>query len=345
MVGLTSASGVVGFLFEPDHELQIFALRKLNEEIDSLWTEVVNSIGQIETLYEDSTFPERELAALVAAKVYYNIQEYSESMVFALNAGNLFDLDHDGEFEDTIISKCVDTYIALSEIDTTPITDHPPSKLTTAFPSTAYGASSTSASLTSPTTPFTHVTLPSRSLLSREYSTITLNLSMERAGDEWAPPILPVSNPFTGGIEEKLHAMIDKLFERCFRNGRYRQVVGIAVEARKLDVLRRSIQRASEDERKEKKSSESKLVRGEDLLEYLLEICMNVVQERSLRNEVCGSHTISSSRSCHMLITVCSYCGSSWTCSTTYHLLIASLSQNVSYISTSTKWRQICLLS
>lgn len=58
-----------------------------------------------EALYEDESFPERELAALVAAKVYYHLQEYNESMVFALGAGKLFKLDHGGEFEETIIGK------------------------------------------------------------------------------------------------------------------------------------------------------------------------------------------------------------------------------------------------
>ena len=286
MVGLTSASGVVGFLYEPDHELQIFALRKLNEEIDSLWTEVVDSIGQIEALYEDTSFPERELAALVAAKVYYNLQEYNESMVFALGAGKLFDLDREGEFEDTMISRCVDTYIALSDTNSTAISHQPPSKLTTAFPSTANGASSTSVSLTSPTTPFSQSTLPSRSLLSRQDSINTFDASTQTNGEAIAPGAFPSSAQSMKGIQNQLQAVIDQLFERCFRDGRYRQVVGIAVEARKLDVLRRSILRAFDDEKKEKKASDSKSTRGEDLLEYLLEICMNVVQERSLRNEV-----------------------------------------------------------
>ncbi len=84
MPGLTSAAGVVGFLSEPEPELQVFALKVLNEEIDSLWTEVAGCVGDIEALYEDPSFPERELAALVAAKVYYNLQEYNESMIFAL---------------------------------------------------------------------------------------------------------------------------------------------------------------------------------------------------------------------------------------------------------------------
>jgi 26S proteasome regulatory subunit N2 len=56
-----------------------------------------------EALYEDESFSERELAALVAAKVYYQLQEYNESMVFALGAGKLFSLDKPGEFEETIL--------------------------------------------------------------------------------------------------------------------------------------------------------------------------------------------------------------------------------------------------
>ena len=47
MVGLTSAAGLVGCLSEPDPALQAVALERLNEEIDSVWTEVSGSIGQM----------------------------------------------------------------------------------------------------------------------------------------------------------------------------------------------------------------------------------------------------------------------------------------------------------
>ncbi|CAF9929906.1 proteasome regulatory particle base subunit [Imshaugia aleurites] len=281
MVGLTSAAGVVGFLSEPDAELQIFALRKLNEEIDSLWTEVVGSVGEVEALYEDPNFPERELAALVAAKVYYNLQEYNESMVFALGAGKLFDLDHEGEFEDTIISKCVDTYIALSDTSLSNDSNQPPAQLNTAFPSTTNGASSTSASLASPTMPFSQATLPSKSLLSRQDSTNTF----DPAGASAPTTALPPSLAHQRGIQRPLQAVIDQLFERCFQEKRYRQVVGIAVEARKFDVIRRAILRASDDEKGNKPAKDG-MGQAEELLEYLLGICMDVVQERGLRQEL-----------------------------------------------------------
>ena len=295
MVGLTSAAGVVGFLSEPDPELQIFALRKLNEQIDSLWTEVAGSVGDVEALYEDPSFPERELAALVAAKVYYNLQEYNESMVFALGAGKLFDLDHEGEFEDTIISKCVDTYIALAGSAPTTATNQNSAQLSTAFPPTVNGASSTSASLASPTTPFSQSTLPSKSLLSRQDSSTTFDLSSQTMIDQSILRALPPSLSSQRVVQRQLNDIINELFERCFRQGRYHQVVGIAVEARNLEIVRKAILRASDDEKKGKKTDSHIIGPGEELMEYVLNICMDVVQEHGLRNEVLTFVTVTAS--------------------------------------------------
>lgn len=279
MVGLASAAGLVGFLSEPDPELRVFALKTLDSQIDLLWTEVVDSVPQIEALYEDESFPERELAALVAAKVYYHLQEYNESMVFALGAGKLFQLDQGGEFEETIIAKCVDTFISLSAAQKPAAGDQPPN-LNTAFPTSGEGATSTSASLTSPITPFSQSALPSKSLLSRQ----------EVPGIDPAYPggddasVNQVETPLVlrRGVQGQLQAIVERLFEQCFQQKRYRQVIGIAIEAKSLDVLRKTIIRASEDEKKQ--DGESR--RSEELMEYVLDICMGIVQERAFRNEI-----------------------------------------------------------
>ena len=170
-VGLTSAAGLLSLLSDPDPELQVFALRRLNEEIDHLWTEVVAFVGELEALYEDTQFPQRGLAALVASKVYFHLQEYKESMVFALYAGELFDPKREGIYEETVLSECVTTWIA--EHDSAPANDIAPNtrpSLDTTFVAAPNGASSTSASLASPTMPFSQATLPSKSLLSRQDS-------------------------------------------------------------------------------------------------------------------------------------------------------------------------------
>ncbi|KAJ4326403.1 proteasome regulatory particle base subunit [Neodidymelliopsis sp. IMI 364377] len=291
MVGLTSAAGVVGFLSEPDPALRSFALHQLNDQIDLLWPEVAGSVSQIEALYEDESFPERELAALVAAKVYYQLQEYNESMVFALGAGKLLDIHKAGEFEETILAKCVDTYIALSALHNppTPVSkaNQAPPQLSTSFPGSSTGAASTSASLTSPITPFSQSALPSKSLLSREDSN-TFDPNVPGGGNAGVAGAHPAPMILQRNVQKNLQATIRRIFESCYESGEYKQVVGIAIEARNLEVLRASILRASQDEKKKsgKKPATGTPTKSEELMDYVLDICMNVVQERGLRNEI-----------------------------------------------------------
>lgn len=56
MVGLTSGSGLVGFLSEPDPELRVFALKTLDAEVDVLWTDIVDAIPQMYVLPQVSLF-------------------------------------------------------------------------------------------------------------------------------------------------------------------------------------------------------------------------------------------------------------------------------------------------
>ncbi|CEI39638.1 unnamed protein product [Fusarium venenatum] len=282
MPGIVSATGVLAFLTDEEPELKVFALQTLNDDIDTVWTEVAAVLTQIEALYEDESFPERQLAALVLAKVYYHLQAYNDSMVFALAAGDLFKLDSPGEFEETIISKCVDQYIAVtaakkaappaSENDDLP-------ELATTFASGAEGA------VMSPTTPFSRTTLPPKSLLSRDSidntileATFQPSFKQFRSGS-----IAELPEQAT----DSLQRVIDRLFESCLEKGQYRQVVGIAVEAKNLDVLRSVIKRASDDEKKALSNPlESSPGPAEDLIEYTLGICMDIVQERGFRTEI-----------------------------------------------------------
>ncbi|XMA12004.1 hypothetical protein WAI453_004795 [Rhynchosporium graminicola] len=278
MPGLTSASGVLGFLSDEEPELKVFALQTLNDDIDTLWTEVAGSIGQIEALYEDESFPERQLASLVLAKVYYHLQFYNESMTYALGAGDLFKLDNQGEFEEEIISRCVETYISITAAKhSAPQASAKSASLPTLATSFAVGGNDPSAAgLSSPTTPFSQATLPSKSLLSRAP---TENLDPSGIdGADFVPD---------RQTQAALQKVIERLFESCMRDGRYRQVVGIAVEAQNLEVLGRVIKRASDDEKKSRgKQAEGVPGPTEELMEYVLDICMGVVQERSLRTEI-----------------------------------------------------------
>lgn len=152
-----------------------------------------------------------------------------------------------------------------------------------AFSQHTNGATSTSAGLASPITPFSQSALPSKSLLSRPETSMSAEPGQAKAGTSDAEGTTELPLVLQRGVQSQLNTVIDRLFERCFQQKRYRQVIGIAVESGNLEMVRTAILRATEDE-KPHQGEESKI--GEELMEYVLGICMNVVEERSFRNKV-----------------------------------------------------------
>jgi 26S proteasome regulatory subunit N2 len=92
---------------------QVSVLKKLHRVVDVHWAEICDSLPVIEELSEDSRFPGAELAASIASKCFYHLQEYNDSLRLALCAGNYFDICEKGEYIDTLLSKCIDEYMAL----------------------------------------------------------------------------------------------------------------------------------------------------------------------------------------------------------------------------------------
>jgi 26S proteasome regulatory subunit N2 len=161
-----------------------------------------------------------------------------------------------------------------------------PPQLITSFSGGAAGGASTSASLTSPITPFSQSALPSKSLLSRQDSS-TFDPTIPGGGNAGVVGAHPSPLVLPRSVQKNLQATIRRIFESCYENGDYKQVVGIAIEARNLEVLRESFLRASQDEKKKgKKPASGTPSSSEELMEYVLDICMNVVQERGLRNDI-----------------------------------------------------------
>jgi len=60
---------------------------------------------------DDSSFPQRDLAASIASKVFYYLEEYEEALRLALEAGDKFDLNERSQYVETLVHKCIDKYI------------------------------------------------------------------------------------------------------------------------------------------------------------------------------------------------------------------------------------------
>jgi len=177
-------------------QLTQFALRKLDIVVDEFWAEISDSIQTIEVVYEDKMYPAevRQLAALVASKVYYHLGSYEDSLSFALGAETLFDVTQmSSQYVETIIAKCIDSYTA------------------------------------------------------------------KRQKEE-------------ENIDSRLEEIVNRMFERCFAHGQYRQALGIAIETRRLDVFKRAIE-----------SSDINDSQKCDMLSFAFRVVMNLIQSREYR--------------------------------------------------------------
>ncbi|MBW0517337.1 hypothetical protein O181_057052 [Austropuccinia psidii MF-1] len=140
MLTVTSTAGILTLLDEDEIELKTYALEQLDKLVYEFWAEVADGITKIEVMYEDESLPAstRSLAALVASKVYYHLGDLNESLQFALGAAERFDVEKvgtvgtDGEFVETVVSECIDAYVALStahETTSSSSTPPPPAKI------------------------------------------------------------------------------------------------------------------------------------------------------------------------------------------------------------------------
>lgn len=90
-------------------------------------------------------------------------------------------------------------------------------------------------------------------------------------------------------IDPRLQDIVERMFRKCYEEDDYMPAIGIAIEARRLDVVREGIELAGKRSKTKGKAIEGEKDMAVDLMEYVLEIAMGEVQEISLRERVCLS--------------------------------------------------------
>ncbi|CDH08326.1 probable 26S proteasome regulatory subunit RPN2 [Zygosaccharomyces bailii ISA1307] len=113
-MSLTTAAPLLALLKEKDDSVKSYALNSINDVVGELWSEISNYITEIEALYDDGNFPDRQMAGLIASKVYYNLGEYESAVKFALAAGDRFNIEDRSQYVETIVSKSIEMYIKQS---------------------------------------------------------------------------------------------------------------------------------------------------------------------------------------------------------------------------------------
>lgn len=52
----------------------------------------------------------------MASKVFYYLEEYDEALRLALDAGDKFNLNDKSKYVETLIHKCIDSYIVKKQL-------------------------------------------------------------------------------------------------------------------------------------------------------------------------------------------------------------------------------------
>ena len=111
---LPVVSASLAALEDEDGRVKSAALQRLYKSVDEWWSEAANAVSLIEELSEDVEFEGRELAAAVASKIFFHLEEYDESLRLALGAGAYFDISTRSEYVETLVARCVDEYVSHS---------------------------------------------------------------------------------------------------------------------------------------------------------------------------------------------------------------------------------------
>ncbi len=71
--------------------------------------------------------------------------------------------------------------------------------------------------------------------------------------------------------DPRLKQIVERMFQRCIEDKEFKQALGIALESKRLDMIKRILEVANEP----------------SLLAYVLDAVMSIVTSLDLRNEVC----------------------------------------------------------
>ena len=137
--------------------------------------------------------------------MYYHLEEYQDALKFALGAGAKFDVSSKTEYVETLIAKAIDEYILIRV------------KASKAAASVAAAASAAA---------------------DNDDSNQDGD-AMDDEEEKSAPSSASAS--VAPAMDQRLEAIVDRMFDRCFADGEYKQALGIALETRRLDHLRTAI--------------------------------------------------------------------------------------------------------
>ena len=111
---LNTATSFLALLQEEDLHMKSIALEKINLLVDEHWPEISDYIRLFKDYYEKNSIPDKQkLLALILSKLYYNLEDYTEAVGWALKSEDSFNITEKSLYVNTILKKMLDKYIEI----------------------------------------------------------------------------------------------------------------------------------------------------------------------------------------------------------------------------------------
>ena len=111
---INTATSFLALLQEDDLQMKSLALDKLDLLVDQHWPEISDYIRLFKDYYEKNILPEKQkLIALILSKLYYNLEDYTSSVEWALKSEEKFNIKENSLYVNTILKKMLDQYIEI----------------------------------------------------------------------------------------------------------------------------------------------------------------------------------------------------------------------------------------
>lgn len=108
-----TASGFLALLQEDDVVLQEHALKQLLVHVDTLWHEMASALPDLEALAEGQQPTVSPLAAALASRVFFHLDEAPQALKWALQAGSAYltDATDGSPYVQRLVAAALDAYI------------------------------------------------------------------------------------------------------------------------------------------------------------------------------------------------------------------------------------------
>lgn len=112
---INTASNFLALLQNDSIKLKTASINKIEVIIDECWAEVSDHIKTLEDLFTSNITNQKDQIAIILSKLYFHLEDYENSIDWALESKSRFEYQSKSAFASTILRKILEKYIAVKK--------------------------------------------------------------------------------------------------------------------------------------------------------------------------------------------------------------------------------------